>query len=164
MSSPEIPGSQRIAIGQRAPEFSLDATGGRQISLGEFQGKQAVVLYFYPKDDTPGCTTEACAFRDLSARFAEAGATILGISPDTVASHEAFAAKHALPFPLLADPDHAVAAAYGVYGEKTLYGKQSMGIIRSTFVIDRGGIVRKIYSQVKVADHAEEVLAFLGTL
>ena len=164
MSSPETTSTPKIAVGQRAPVFSLDATGGRQISLDQFQGKQAVVLYFYPKDDTPGCTTEACAFRDLSGRFAEVGATILGVSPDTVASHEAFAAKHTLPFPLLADPDHAVASAYGSYGEKTLYGKQSMGIIRSTFVIDREGIVRKIYPQVKVEDHAEVVLAFLGTL
>jgi len=161
MSSPE---TLEIAVGQPAPEFNLEATGGRRISLREFHGRQAVVLYFYPKDDTPGCTTEACAFRDLSGRFGEVAATILGVSPDVVASHEEFAAKYTLPFPLLADPDHAVATAYGVYGERTLYGKKSMGITRSTFVIDREGTVRKIYRRIKVEDHAEEVLAFLGTL
>lgn len=161
MSTPE---SQEISVGGPAPEFALDATGGRQVSLSDFHGKQAVVLYFYPKDDTPGCTTEACTFRDLSGRFAEAGAVILGVSPDTVTSHEAFAAKFTLPFPLLADPDHRASTAYGVYGERTLYGKKSMGITRSTFVIDREGIVRKIYRRVKVEEHAEEVLAFLGTI
>ena len=151
-------------LGQPAPSFTLAATGGRLVSLSDFQGKQHVVLYFYPADDTPGCTTEACGFRDLSAMFADAGAVILGVSPDTVDSHEAFTSKFGLPFPLLADPDHAVALAYGVYGPKMLYGKEHIGITRSTFVIDREGVLRKVYKRVSVEQHAPEVLDFIKSL
>ena len=152
------------AIGRPAPSFSLPATGGQTISLDDFKGKQAVVLYFYPKDDTPGCTKEACAFRDLGSQFAGVGAAILGVSTDPVNSHEAFAAKYSLGFPLLADTDAAVATAYGVYGPKSAYGKEYVGITRSTFVIDRDGILRKVYPKVQVEQHADEVLAFLKTL
>jgi peroxiredoxin Q/BCP len=151
-------------IGQPAPAFSLPATGGTTIRLEDFRGKQAVVLYFYPKDDTPGCTKEACAFRDLSSDFAGAGAVILGVSADPVDSHEAFAAKFTLGFPLLADTDTQVARAYGAYGKKVSFGKEHEGVLRTTFVIDREGVIRQIYPDVKVDQHAEEVLRFLGTL
>jgi peroxiredoxin Q/BCP len=153
-----------LKVGQPAPGFTLPATGGRTISLKDYQGKEAVVLYFYPKDDTPGCTKEACAFRDLESTFAEAGAVILGVSTDPVDSHEAFARKFSLGFPLLADLDASVATAYGAYGTKNFYGKESTGVLRTTFVIDREGILRKIYPNVKVDQHADEVLAFLRTL
>ena len=150
-----------------APDFRLPAItrqGETALSLADFLGKSSVVLYFYPKDDTPGCTTEACAFRDLLPDFEAAGSTILGISPDDQASHVKFAEKHALPFPLLADADHAVAEAYGVWKEKKNYGKTYMGIDRTTFVIGRDGKIAKIYPRVKVEDHAAKVLEFVRTL
>jgi peroxiredoxin Q/BCP len=152
------------AAGQPAPPFTLPTTGGQTISLQDFKGKQAVVLYFYPKDDTPGCTKEACAFRDLGSQFADAGAAILGVSPDPVDSHEKFAGKFALNFPLLADADAAVAKAYGAWGEKTSYGTTSVGLIRSTFVIDRQGIIVKVFPSVKVDQHADEVLELVRGL
>jgi peroxiredoxin Q/BCP len=152
------------AVGSPAPAFTLPATGGATISLDDYRDKQAVVLYFYPKDDTPGCTTESCAFRDLQSPFAAAGAAILGVSTDPVDSHEAFARKYSLGFPLLADVDARVCTEYGVYGPKTTYGKTSIGITRTTFVIDRQGIVRKVYPRVKVDQHAEDVLEFVRTL
>jgi peroxiredoxin Q/BCP len=151
-------------IGQPAPTFTLPATGGETIALQDFRGKHAVVLYFYPKDDTPGCTKEACAFRDLSSDFAKAGAVILGVSADPVDSHEAFAAKFSLGFPLLADTSNDVARAYGAYGKKVYSGKEFEGVLRTTFIIDREGVIRQIYPEVKVEQHAEEVLGFLGTL
>jgi len=132
--------------------------------LADFRGKSALVLYFYPKDDTPGCTTQACGFRDMTPDFEAAGAAIVGVSPDDSASHLAFAEKFALPFPLLADPDHAVAEAYGVWKEKNNYGKKYMGIERTTFVVDRAGHVARVYPRVKVEDHAPAVLAFVRTL
>ncbi|MGN6370646.1 MAG: thioredoxin-dependent thiol peroxidase [Phycisphaerae bacterium] len=144
--------------GKAAPAFTLESTEGKALSLSEFKGKK-VVLYFYPKDDTPGCTTEACNFRDSFADFKKAGAVILGVSPDAVKSHEKFRAKFDLPFPLLADPDHAVAEKYGVWKEKSMYGKKYMGIERSTFVIDSNGKIAKIFSKVKVPKHHEEVLS-----
>jgi peroxiredoxin Q/BCP len=122
------------------------------------------VLYFYPKDDTPGCTTESCSFRDIAPDFEAAGSAILGISPDDQASHVAFAEKYALPFPLLADTDHAVAEAYGVWKEKNNYGKTYLGIERTTFVIDKEGVLARIYPRVKVERHAPDVLAFVRTL
>ena len=129
-----------LAVGAPAPAFTLPAVtrrGGAQMSLSDFRGVSSVVLFFYPKDDTPGCTTQACGFRDVLPRFEAAGSTIVGISPDDPASHARFAEKYALPFPLLADPDHAVAEAYGVWKEKTNDGKTSMGIERTTFVLDK---------------------------
>ena len=146
------------AVGQPAPAFTLPTPGGQSLSLADFKGKQAVVLYFYPADDTPGCTKEACSFRDLGSQFAEAGAAILGVSPDPVESHAKFAGKYSLNFPLLADTDTAVARAYGAWGEKTSYGKTSVGILRTTFVIDRQGVIRKIFPKVKVDQHGDEVL------
>lgn len=144
--------------GQKAPGFSLPTIGGKTISLADYAGKQAVVLYFYPKDNTPGCTKEACYFRDLEAEFAAAGAVILGVSTDSVKSHEKFAEKFKLPFPLLADESQEVVQAYGVWKEKSMYGKSYMGIERTTFVIDKQGVIRKIWPKVSVEGHADEVL------
>ncbi len=146
-----------------APAFSLPSTTGKDISLKGLKGKK-VVLYFYPKDDTPGCTTEACNFRDGMAELERAGAVVLGVSPDTVASHEKFREKFSLPFALLADTDHAVAGAYGVWKEKSMYGKKYMGIERTTFIIDGNGKIAKIFPKVKVQDHHAEVLAALAAL
>lgn len=148
-------------VGQAAPAFKLPASTGGQISLADYLGKQTVVLYFYPKDMTPGCTQEACSFRDLNEDFAEVGAVILGVSTDDLDSHSRFIAKHDLNFPLLSDVEARVAQAYGVWKEKNMYGKKYMGIARTTFVIDKAGIIRKIYPKVKVDQHADEVLAFI---
>ena len=154
--------SERPSEGEPAPEFSLPTqTGDAPISLADFKGEKFVVLYFYPKDDTPGCTTESCNFRDMQPDFEEAGAQILGISLDDVDSHARFAEKYKLPFPLLADTDASVSTAYGVYKEKNLYGKKSMGIERTTFVIDKEGKIARVYPRVKVDQHADEVIAFL---
>lgn len=147
-----------LEVGQDAPTFSLDSTTGRTMSLEDLRGKK-IVLYFYPKDDTPGCTTEACNFRDQFADFEQANAVILGVSPDDVSSHHQFKDKFHLPFPLLADPDHALAESYGVWKEKSMYGKKYMGIERSTFVIDTKGKLAAIFPKVKVAEHHTEVLA-----
>ena len=154
-------------VGAPAPDFRLTAVtrqGEAELSLSDYRGKSSVVLYFYPKDDTPGCTTESCSFRDMLSDFEAAGSAILGISPDDADSHRKFAEKHALPFPLLADPDHAVAEAYGVWKEKNNYGKKYWGIERTTFVIGRDGTLAKIYPRVKVEDHAAKVLDFVKTL
>ena len=157
--------SEKLEVGQPAPAFTLPTQADdAPISLADFQGKQSVVLYFYPKDDTPGCTTESCAFRDLGKEFSEAGAAVLGISLDDVDSHKKFAEKFTLGFPLLSDTDHAVSEAYGVYKEKNNYGKKYMGIERTTFVIDSAGNIAKVYSRVKVDQHAEEVLTFVRSL
>jgi peroxiredoxin Q/BCP len=152
-----------LIVGSPAPGFSLPATAGQVVSLSDFSGERWVVLYFYPADDTPGCTKEACGFRDLSARFEAVGATILGVSGDSVESHQQFSSKFGLPFPLLADAGNALATSYGVYGLKKLYGKDVVGITRSTFVIDPAGVIRKIYKKVLVEQHAEEVLNFIGS-
>jgi peroxiredoxin Q/BCP len=152
----------RPAEGEPAPDFTLPSQiGDTPIRLSDFRGKQAVVLYFYPKDDTPGCTTESCTFRDMSADYEAAGAAILGVSLDDVESHKNFADKYKLPFPLLADTDARVYTAYGVYKEKNLYGKKSMGIERTTFVIDKNGNIAKVFPRVKVDQHGDEVLAFV---
>lgn len=156
-----------LTVGDPAPFFRVPAVtrqGETLLSLADYQGKSAVVLYFYPQDDTPGCTTESCSFRDMGPDFEAAGGAILGISPDDQASHVAFAEKHALPFPLLADTDHAVAEAYGVWKEKNNYGKKYWGIERTTFVIDQEGKIAKIYPRVKVEDHAQKVLEFVREL
>lgn len=157
--------SERPVAGTPAPPFSLPSqTGDAPINLSDFKGKSAVVLYFYPKDDTPGCTTESCTFRDMQKEYAEVGASILGVSLDDVDSHAKFAEKFHLPFPLLADTDAAVSTAYGVYKEKNNYGKKYMGIERTTFVIDKEGNIAKVFPRVKVDQHGEEVLAFLKEL
>ncbi|MDA5110073.1 MULTISPECIES: thioredoxin-dependent thiol peroxidase [Brevibacillus] len=152
-----------VAVGQAAPDFTLQANSNRTISLQDFRG-QYVVLYFYPKDMTPGCTTEACDFRDYHPEFAKLNTVVLGISPDDVKSHDKFAAKHELPFPLLADPDHQVAEAYGVWVLKKMYGREYMGIERSTFLIDPEGTIVKAWPKVKVKGHVEEVLQTIREL
>lgn len=152
-----------IEEGKKAPAFSLKATDGKVTKLSDLKGS-AVVLYFYPKDDTPGCTKEACAFRDRSSEIQSLGAKVFGISPDDVASHQKFAAKFELNFPLLADVEHAVAEKYGAWREKNMYGKKSMGIQRSTFLIDGSGVVRKVWKKVSVDGHDEQVIEALKAL
>jgi thioredoxin-dependent peroxiredoxin len=149
-----------LKSGVKAPEFSLAADDGSTVALKDLRG-QPVVLYFYPKDDTPGCTKEACEFRDSWRDVQRAGAVVLGVSPDSAASHEKFKRKYNLPFPLLADPDHAVAAAYGAWGEKSMYGRKYEGILRTTFLIDREGRIARVFEKVKPEGHAAEVLAAL---
>jgi peroxiredoxin Q/BCP len=146
-----------VAEGQPAPEFTLTADDGEEVSLAGLRGKP-VVLYFYPKDDTPGCTTQACGIRDVYREFQERGAVVLGVSRDDSESHRRFREKYDLPFALLSDPDHEVADAYGVWGERKNYGKTYMGINRSTFVIDRDGTVARALYGVKPDGHAELVL------
>lgn len=145
-----------ISVGKSAPAFSLDTDAGEKLSLKDLKGRP-VVLYFYPKDDTPGCTVEACEFRDAFPRFKGSKAVILGISPDSVKSHQRFKEKFDLPFTLLADEDHAIAEKYGVWQKKSMYGRTYMGIARTTFVIDKDGKVAKIFEKVKPKGHAEEV-------
>ncbi len=146
-----------IAEGSPAPDFELTSDSGERVRLSSLRGNP-VVLYFYPKDDTPGCTTEACEFRDAYDEFRRRGLEILGVSPDTEASHLKFKTKHELPFTLLADPDHEVAERYGVWIEKTMYGKKRMGIKRSTFVIDAEGNEAKAMLGIRPAGHAAQVL------
>jgi len=146
--------------GQKAPAFTLTSDQGQQVRLADFAG-QPVVLYFYPKDDTPGCTKQACAFRDLQKEMKALGAKVLGVSPDDVSSHQKFRDKFKLNFPLLADPDHAIADKYGAWREKNMYGKKSMGIQRSTYLIDAVGRVAKVWKRVQVDGHDQKVLEAL---
>ncbi|MTV24465.1 thioredoxin-dependent thiol peroxidase [Nitriliruptoraceae bacterium ZYF776] len=152
-----------MEAGTPAPTFTLPDQDGREVSLEDLRGRP-VVIYFYPKDDTPGCTTQACGIRDQWSQFEEAGAAVLGISPDDVDSHARFAAKHDLPHTLLADPDRRVLEAYGAWGEKVLYGKTTVGVIRSTFLVDRDGTVAKVWKRVQTKTHAERVLAAIEQL
>lgn len=151
-----------INEGDKAPDFSTTDNTGKSVKLSDYRGKK-VVLYFYPRDNTPGCTKEACSFRDEFKALRSRGAQILGISPDTVASHQKFIAKYDLPFTLLTDEDRAIAKAYGVYGEKVFMGRKSLGILRTTFLIDEKGKVEKVFRKVKAEGHAAEVLASLPT-
>jgi thioredoxin-dependent peroxiredoxin len=151
-----------ITEGQEAPDFELTSDAGETVKLSELRGKP-VVLYFYPKDDTPGCTTQACGIRDAYGEFERAGAVVLGVSPDNERSHVKFREKYELPFTLLADTEHAVADRYGVWGEKKFMGKKYMGVSRSTFVIDEGGKVKKVFEKVTPATHADDVLAALAS-
>lgn len=152
-----------LEIGQPAPDFTLDDQHGNPVSLSELRGKP-VVLYFYPKDDTPGCTKEACAFRDARADYEAAGAHVVGVSPDTVASHKKFVDKYELPFTLVADTDHQLCEQYGVWKEKNMYGKKSMGVERTTFIIDAAGNLAKVFPRVKVDGHSEAVLETIRSL
>ena len=148
-----------IAEGRKAPDFTLESAAGKPVTLSDFEGKD-VVVYFYPKDDTPGCTKEACGFRDLWKELQKAGVVVLGISGDAPASHQKFAAKYKLPFTLLSDPDRKVMAKWGAYGEKMNYGKKIMGVIRSTVWIGPDGVVRRHWKRVPdAASHPEKVLA-----
>jgi peroxiredoxin Q/BCP len=150
-----------LEAGQKAPAFSLKDQDGKTVKLSDFKG-QHVVLYFYPKDNTPGCTTEACDFRDSQAALKKAGAVVLGVSMDSEASHQKFIQKHGLNFPLLVDADHAVAEKYGAWGEKSMYGKKFMGLIRSTFLVGPDGKLKQVWPKVKVDGHVEEVLEALS--
>ena len=150
-----------IEEGAEAPDFTLRSDGGADVTLSSLRG-QPVVLYFYPRDDTPGCTAQACGIRDAWGEFQERGAVVLGVSPDDEAAHVRFKEKYDLPFTLLADPEHEVAEAYGVWGEKSMYGKTFMGVERSTFVIASDGTVTKVLRKVKPDTHAGEVLAALS--
>jgi peroxiredoxin Q/BCP len=143
-------------IGTPAPPFTLETDTGERLALDDLKGK-VVVLYFYPKDDTSGCTTEACEFRGAFPRFKKNRAVILGISPDSVRSHQKFKAKYDLPFTLLADTDHAVAEAYGVWVQKSMYGRKYLGVERTTFIINADGRIANVFEKVKPAGHAEEV-------
>lgn len=155
--------SDWVEAGSKAPAFTLSATDGSRVSLKDLKGRP-VVLYFYPKDDTPGCTREACAFRDRQKELTKLDAYVFGISPDDVASHQKFSEKFDLNFPLLADTDHKVAEKYGAWRERNQYGKKFMGIQRSTFIIDASGKIAKMWKSVKVDGHDEKVLEALKEL
>jgi peroxiredoxin Q/BCP len=151
----------KLKVGDKAPAFTVATNGGGSVSLADYMGKH-VVLYFYPKDDTPGCTKEACAFRDGFAAFKKKGAVVLGASPDPVKSHDKFVEKFKLPFTLLADTEKKIVEAYGVWGEKTFMGRKYMGTFRVTFLIGPDGVIKQIWPTVKPEEHADEVLAALG--
>lgn len=150
-----------VSIGATAPGFDLESSTGERIKLSDFTGKQTVVLYFYPKADTPGCTKQACGFRDAAADYKKAKVAVLGISPDPSAKVKKFADKYKLNFPLLADADHAVAERYGVWGEKQFMGRKYLGVLRTTFVIGPDGKVRQVFQNVKPAGHEQQVLDWL---
>jgi peroxiredoxin Q/BCP len=152
-----------IKEGRPAPDFTLPSSTGGEVTLSDLRGK-AVVLYFYPRDNTPGCTREACSFRDAMGRLRRRGAVVLGVSPDSLAAHEKFKKQHKLNFPLLADTEKKVAKKYGAFGDKVMYGRKVKGMIRSTFVIDAEGVVRKVFPKVKVDGHDEQVLEALKAL
>lgn len=150
-----------LTPGDKAPDFTLLSDKGDEVSLSDFIGKSDVVLYFYPKDNTTGCTKEACSFRDNIEQIQIKNAAVLGVSPDSIRSHQNFIKKQNLNFTLLSDPEHKVAEAYGAWGEKKMYGKTYWGIIRSTFIIGKDGIIKHVFGKVKPDGHAEEVLAVL---
>jgi peroxiredoxin Q/BCP len=150
-----------LKIGDKAPDFMLKSDKDEDVSLKDFLGKSDVVLYFYPKDNTPGCTKEACSFRDNIQPIQAKNVVVLGISPDSVKSHQSFINKQNLNFTLLSDPDHKVADSYGTWGEKSMYGKKYMGILRTTFVIGKDGKIKNVFEKVKPEGHAEEVLQIL---
>jgi peroxiredoxin Q/BCP len=152
-----------IAEGSKAPEFTLESSEGGSLSRRDLEGKW-VVLYFYPRDATPGCTTEAVDFRDASAALKERGAVVIGVSKDSIASHQKFRDKHELGFALLSDPAGKVIEQYGAWGEKNMYGKKTMGIVRTTVLIDPAGVIRKVWPKVRVKGHVDEVLAALDAL
>ena len=156
--------NDKLQVGNRAPAFELAAFPQGKVKLSQFKGEKNVVLYFYPRDNTPGCTTEACDFRDQITHFNKNETVVLGISPDKVESHEKFIAKFSLPFTLLSDPEHTIAEKYGVWVEKNMYGKKSMGIQRSTFLIDKAGKLAAIWPRVSVKGHVQAVAEKLKEL
>lgn len=152
------PASKLPAVGEKPPVFALPSSDGKTIDLASLLGKQTIVLYFYPKADTPGCTTQACGFRDSASAYKKAGAMILGISPDPIDHVTKFAEKFNLNFPLLADADHVISERYGVWQEKSMYGKKYMGVVRTTFLIGKNGKISHVFEKVKPAGHEAEVL------
>ena len=150
-----------LTIGDKAPDFTLRDKDGRPVSLSDFKGRK-VVLYFYPKDNTPGCSRQACAFAGAYDIFSDNGVVVIGVSKDSEASHQKFAEKYGLPFILLSDPEKETIQAYGVWQEKKNYGKVSMGVVRSTFIIDEGGLIEKVMPKVKPDTNAEEIIDYLG--
>ena len=152
-----------IEVGQPAPDFTLPDQNGGDVTLSGFRGKP-VVLYFYPKDDTPGCTKEACAFRDARSEYEKLGAKVIGVSPDSVKAHLKFVDKYELPFTLVADTEKGVCQSYGVWQEKSMYGKTSMGVVRSTFLIDGKGVIRQVFPKVKVDGHSDALLNAIKAL
>ncbi len=150
-----------LSVGDPAPDFSLPSSEGGTVRLKDFKGKKIVILYFYPRDDTPGCTREACAFRDDIDQYRKRGAVVLGVSADDLDDHARFIQKFRLPFPLLADTEKKVLADYGVFRQKSLYGRKFMGIVRTTIVIDKRGRIARIFPKVQVDGHSAEILAFL---
>ena len=150
-----------LNVGDKAPDFSGVDENGKKFALKDFKGKK-VVLYFYPKDNTTGCTTEACDFRDSYSRIKRKGVVLLGVSPDSEKSHQKFIDKYDLPFPLIADTEKTIANAYGVWQEKSMYGRKYMGMVRSTFIIDEKGKLIAVFPKVKVAGHVDEVLEAIG--
>lgn len=148
--------------GDKAPDFTLPSSNGGMVRLRDFKGKKRVVLYFYPKDNTTGCTTEACSFRDYSAQLADKDTVVFGVSADSLESHERFIKKFNLNFPLLADTDHRIAENYGAWGEKSMYGKKYFGMIRKTFIIGKNGKMEHVFHKVKPENHGKEVLALLS--
>ena len=150
-----------IEVGTKAPNFTLNDKDGNAVSLSDFLGKK-VVLYFYPKDNTPGCTRQACAFAGAYAGFRQKDVVVIGVSKDSVASHQKFAEKYNLPFVLLSDPDGEAISAYGVWKEKTMFGKTALGVVRTTFIIDENGVVEKVMPKVKPDTNAAEILEYLG--
>jgi len=154
----------KLEVGHEAPRFSLPASDGSTVSLNDYLGKKRIVLYFYPKDDTPGCTKEACSFRDWRKEIEKHDAVVFGLSSDSLKSHEKFVNKYQLNFPLLSDVDHQVAEAYGAWGEKAMYGKKYFGMIRKTFIIGKDGKILYANHKVQADGHAEEILAVLEKL
>ena len=146
-----------LKVGDKAPVFAGIDDQGKKVELKNFRGKK-VILYFYPKDNTPGCTQESCNFRDVISRIKKKDTVVLGVSPDSVASHQKFKVKFSLPFPLISDEDHKIAIAYGTWQEKSMYGKKYMGIVRATFVFDGNGLIFQVYEKVKVKGHVDAVL------
>ena len=155
---------KELEPGDKAPNFELIANNGRLVSLGYYLQRKNVVLYFYPKDDTPGCVTEACGFRDVMDDLFECDTIVLGISPDNMSAHQKFIAKYYLPFLLLSDLGRKVCNKYGVWGEKALYGKKYFGVLRTTFIIGKDGRILRIFEKVKPKEHAKEVLDYIKTL
>lgn len=153
-----------LKAGDKAPDFSLKTDKGETVSLNQFRGKSAVVVYFYPRDNTPGCTREACSFRDSIAQFQKAAVAVLGVSCDSVESHLKFKQSYGLPFLLLSDDDRKVSTAYGVYKEKNMYGRKVMGIERTTYVIDKQGKIAHVFNKVKVDGHVDQVLKVIESL
>lgn len=163
MAMPQTQATATLTEGMKAPGFTMPTDDGRTVTLDDYKGR-TLVLYFYPKDDTPGCTTEACTFRDNLPHFEQANAAILGVSRDSIKSHGKFRDKFALNFPLAADEDGSVCEAYGTWVEKSMYGKKYMGIDRATFLIDGDGVIRRIWRKVKVDGHNDEVKAAIAGL